>query len=67
MKSRSPVKLVCKTPWLDYGDDMKVCRWTCPRGGSTVQFRARWRSDWYAILHPSTQLIGQWPMATHDL
>jgi hypothetical protein len=42
---KSPVKLVCKRPWKDVGDDMLVCRWTCPRGGGTVQFRYKRRPD----------------------
>lgn len=64
--ARSPVKLVCKQPWKDYGDDMKVCRWTCPRGGGTVQFRYKRRADWFAILHPSTKQKGKWQVSTFD-
>lgn len=66
MKRKSPVKLVCKQPWKDYGDDMKVCRWTCPRGGATVQFRYRKRPDWFAVLHPSTKERGKWQVSTFD-
>lgn len=62
----SPVRLRCKRPWADYGDDMLVCRWTCPRGGEPVQFRAKWREDMFAILHRSTKERGRWQLTTFD-
>lgn len=62
----SPVKLVCSQPWKPYGDDMKICKWTCPRGGGTVQFRNRKRPEWFAVLHPSTKQKGKWQLSTFD-
>ena len=67
MAKKSPVKLVCTRPWLDVGDVMKICKWKCPsKVGMTVQFRARWRKDWYAILHPSTKERGKMQLTTFD-
>jgi hypothetical protein len=63
-KRRSPFKLVCEPSFLEPGE--KLCRWTCPDGGETAQFRARWRKDLYAILHPSTKQRGKWQLTTFD-
>lgn len=63
---KSPVKLVCKRPFADIGDDMLVCRWKCPTGGGVVQFRHRKRKDLYAILHPSTKRKGRWQLTSFD-
>jgi hypothetical protein len=61
----SPVKLVCKRVKL--GPNVyKICRWTCPRGGATVMFRAKWQKDLYAILHPSTKQRGKWQVTRFD-
>lgn len=65
-RNKSPVRMVCFQPFKDYGDDMKVCRWTCPRGGATVQFRSRHRPEWFAILHPSTKQRGKWQVSSFD-
>lgn len=66
MANKSPVKLVCKQPFKDVGDNMKVCKWTCPTGGATVQFRSRDRPEWFAILHRSTKQRGKWQVTHFD-
>ena len=66
MARRSPVRLVCTRPFVDVGDDMRICRWMFPRGGATVQFRHRTRKDWYAIIHPSTKQKGKWQVSSFD-
>ena len=68
MAKKSPVKLVCYNPWkgIDDGKDMKVCKWTCPAGGATVQFRSRNRPEWFAVLHRSTKQHGKWQLSTFD-
>lgn len=54
-------KLKCKRGAFG---DMLICRWTCPKGGTTGMFRARYRKDWFVIIHPSTKTKGMW-QATH--
>ena len=66
MAAKSPVKLVCFHPWKDVGDPMKVCKWKVLTPRPTVKFRARYRKDWYAIMHPSTRDPGKCQVTHFD-
>ena len=63
---KSPVKLVCKRPWLDVGDDMLICKWKCSANIRGAQFRYRKRPDMFAILHRSTRSPGKWQLTHFD-
>lgn len=59
---KAPVKLQCKPGAVK---NIKVCRWTCPKGNSTVQFKHRRHPNLTAVLHPSLN-PGKWRVSTFD-
>lgn len=63
---RAPVKVVCKHPWRDVGDPMKICKFVCTIPGATAMFKSKRRKDWYAIMHPSTRELGKTQVTLFD-